>query len=646
MATTKIKQLESFDSGSNYAFEDKMLNKSIPRSMFDKSHRRIGTFAETGVIMPLGLFPTIPNESDDIEIEILLRALPSVVPLESRQRLYIYAFYSRLGDLWNNFNAFIRKGMTGDYDGKIPTLNKNYNTPIEGLQNLRNTQTKNQYWENDYSIQANSLGEALGLPHSYQQTTKTIDGISVTNYFNNTNYLKFTDNRQNILRTEISVLPFMMYTRIWRDYFTNKNYWINNRALFPHDDEEFRLNDNGQVISYANQNKKLEWDIASRIRDIQDNTTSETHGLYYHEYPKDRFTSALPFMQRGTTPELENRITGGYLQVYNSQNELIGNKLIYQSGITGAEENAGLSVISFNSDHEQFDKGNFRIQSNNPSQGYFTPSNGDYLAIGGNSQTTLKLSINMNDLRKLAIEQSELEALARTDGSFAEFGLTFFGKVSKNAHDHKPVYIGGMYKEINYTEVVQTSASGDTPMGSYTGHSTSVKSGYLGHIDTDDYGYIMILGCIMPDVLYTENLDLHWTNLKQEQFYLPQRAKLGMTPILKQEVRFYYDDPDNSVNTNLFAYQNIFDEMRYHSNEVHGYMADMFRLEYAPYTQSRIIANTPIWSREFAIASKNNIRNDYLVAPNEPAFTYDMAIKFKCIQPVPYKPIPANLTGI
>lgn len=643
MATTKIKQLESFDSGSNYAFEDKMLNKSIPRSMFDKSHRRIGTFAETGVIMPLGLFPTIPNESNDIEIEILLRALPSVVPLESRQRLYIYAFYSRLGDLWNNFNAFIRKGMTGDYDGKIPILSETYNIDSETMQTqVYNNSTKDLYWENEYSIQANSLGEALGLPHSYQKTTKTIDGISVTNYFNNSNYTKFVKTKNGKAQTEISALPFMMYTRIWRDYFTNKNYWIDDRGLFPHDDEEFRLNDNGQIISYANLNKKFNWDISSKIRDIRNSGNSITNGMYYHEYPKDRFTSALPFMQRGETPFLSEQLykignTGGKLQIYSSDGTLKANenKFVNFAGPSGLYYGSGSL--------ESNPTGRFNFFTENQS---FSISENDYLAVGSASSATIELNITMNQLRKLAIEQSELEALARTDGSYAEFGLTFFGKVSKNAHDHKPVYIGGMYKEINYTEVVQTSASGETPMGSYTGHSTSVKSGYLGHIDTDDYGYIMILGCIMPDVLYTENLDLHWTTLRQEQFYLPQRAKLGMTPILKQEVRFYYDDPDNSINTNLFAYQNIFDEMRYHSNEVHGYMADMFRLEYAPYTQSRIIANNPVWSRDFALANRSNIRNDYLVAPNEPAFTYDMAIKFKCIQPLPYKPVPANLTGI
>ena len=97
---------------------------------------------------------------------------------------------------------------------------------------------------------------------------------------------------------------------------------------------------------------------------------------------------------------------------------------------------------------------------------------GDYVGVEFNA-SNFALKIKMADIRKLAIEQTELEKMARTDGSYAEFGLTFFGIVSKNAVDHKPVYIGGSYKEITYTEVVQTSESGNTPLGSYVGHSTT-----------------------------------------------------------------------------------------------------------------------------------------------------------------------------
>lgn len=658
MATTNIKQLESFDSGSNYNFEDKRLNKTIPRSLFDLSHKNIGTMPEMGVVMPIALIPTIPNESDDISIDILLRALPTVVPLESRQRLYIYAFYSRLGDLWNNFNAFMSKGYTGDLELKIPTLDGRYNTiSIENQKTAQiywNNLTKNKNWETEYSIQATSLGESLGLPHSYNYTSKTIDGTTVYGYENNSDYRRLVF-WNGYAQEEISALPFMMYARIWRDYFINKNYFINDRVILPHDDNDFRLNDNGELISAKNQNTTFNFDIASKIRDLRktditgrNDGDNYTLGCFYHEYPKDRFTSALPFMQRGNTPTLDKDLNitneGGKLQVFNSDGTIKYN----QNQVGELTDNAtpwnGIMLGGGTSTSPTFNRR--IIFANTTTPGSITT--GDYLGISGTSTSSTTLSITMNDLRILAIEQSELEAMARTDGSYAEFGLTFFGKVSKNANDHKPVYIGGMYQEIKYTEVVQTSESGTTPLGSYTGHSTGQKSGYIGHIDTDDFGYIMILACTMPDVIYSEGLEKHWTNLNQSEFYLPIRAKLGMTPILKKEVRFNYDN-DNTTreeNNSLFAYQNIYDELRYTPNRISGYMADAFRKEYFPYTQSRIIGTTPVWGREFALASKNNVRNDYLVAPNEPPFTFDCGISIRSVRPIPYKAIPANLTGL
>lgn len=655
MATTKIKQLESFDSGSNYNFQDKMLNKSIARSMFDLSHRRIGTMCENGVIMPVGIIPTIPNDSYEIDADILLRALPTVVPLESRQRLYMYAFYNRMGDLWNNFETFMKKGYTGNVVKKIPVLTTGKNTleisSTNTLMKARGNLSRNTTWEVEGAIQATSMGESLGLPHGYNYTSKTVSGETIYGYENTANQNKFiATTREGAYTEEISALPFMMLLRIWRDYFTNKNYWIDDRVILPDDDQEFRLNDDGELISAKNESKMICFDIHSKVRDIKkgsvsaysDDGTIYYMGLPYHEYPKDYFTSALPFMQRGDAAKIEREISlvndGGKLQIFNSDGTLKGdsNKIGTSLGagitgiLTGATGAAGkisffdgsTPVISFAAD--------------------------DYLGVGPLATNKYTLEIFMNDLRKLAIEQSELEAMARTDGSYAEFGLTFFNKVSKNALDHKPVYIGGLYKEIRYTEVVQTSESGNTPMGSYTGHSTSSMNGNIGRIDCDDYGYIMILACIMPDVIYSENLERHWTNLLQSQMYLPPRSKLGMTNIYKKEVRFNYTESQaaQTENNNLFAYQNIFDEMRYKPNEIHGEIANMWNKSFSPYTQSRIIADTPVWGREFAMADSNNMRNEYLVAPEETPFTYDLGLHIRAVRPIPYRPIPANLTGL
>lgn len=655
MATTKIKQLESFDSGSNYNFQDKMLDKTSARSMFDLSHRRIGTMAENGVIMPIGLIPTIPNDSYEISADILLRALPTVIPLESRQRLYIYAFYNRMGDLWNNFETFMKKGYSGNVIKKIPILTHMKNT-LEinqgtTLMKARNNLTRNTTWEVENAIQATSMGESLGLPHGYHYTSKTVDESTVYGYENTANQNKFIAKEDENYREEISALPFMMLLRIWRDYFTNKNYWIDDRVILPDDDQEFRLNDDGELISAKNANKLMIFDISSKVRDMKkgsyasynDNGSWYYFGLPYHEYPKDYFTSALPFMQRGDAATLEKN-----LNIQNAE----GKVHLYASDGTLKAEQEGYLTNSTTPMPGLLFGTTTGGQTTNTLIGFGNPSTsfaeGDYLAVGTGGTASVKIEITMNDLRKLAIEQSELEALARTDGSYAEFGLTFFNKVSKNALDHKPVYIGGMYKEIRYTEVVQTSESNNTPMGSYTGHSTSTLNGNIGTIDCDDYGYIMILACIMPDVIYAENLEKHWTNLLQSQMYLPPRAKLGMTNILKKEARFNYaiTEQAEAENNSLFAYQNIFDEMRYKPNEIHGLMADMWNKSYAPYTQSRIIADTPVWSRDFALASSDNIRNDYLVAPEETPFTYDLGLHIKAVRPIPYRPIPANLTGL
>ena len=87
----QLNSLESFDSGSNYKFGDKMIKSVTSRSLFDLSHLNTITIPNCGMLVPISLFETIPNDDMDISIDALLRVMPQVVPLYSRQRLYIYA---------------------------------------------------------------------------------------------------------------------------------------------------------------------------------------------------------------------------------------------------------------------------------------------------------------------------------------------------------------------------------------------------------------------------------------------------------------------------------------------------------------------------------------------------------------------------
>ena len=81
------KSLDSIDSGSNYSFGDKMLKPQMSRSLFDLSHLNSLTIDNAGSLIPIACKEVNPNEDHEISVKSLLRVLPQVVPLYSRQRL-------------------------------------------------------------------------------------------------------------------------------------------------------------------------------------------------------------------------------------------------------------------------------------------------------------------------------------------------------------------------------------------------------------------------------------------------------------------------------------------------------------------------------------------------------------------------------
>lgn len=610
-----------FDTGSNYQFGDKQLVAQFPRSQFDLSHLVTMDISNAGWVFPITLWRTLPTDEYDISVRSLLRVLPQVVPLYSRQRLYIYSFYSRNGDLWTNWNTFARKGMSGNVVKRVPSLAEGVNFNFASLGGSA-----------EYPIRPGSFGDLLGLPQ----------GISSGQLYSG----------------KISALPFMMYMRIWRDYFLNKNFAVGGSPLsetmsylFPDNDDEFRLNDDGKIISFGNIG--LRWKVS--LGGFLPSFSSASHtvfnfGIFPHEYPDDYFTSALPFQQRGTAPTLD--ISGSFSSPI-------------QSSITGIDDLWTRSLEGFDNTIGMRGFGSKFFVVSNPSMAPYSvwdASSSDLSIVNSGIRDWLKTatissrsdvsvslnsSITLNSLRELAVAQLELERMARTDGSYAEFGQVFFGITPKNAIDYRPVYIGGTYTSISFTEVLQTSQSTDSgALGSYGGHGIAAdNSGYLGHIKCDDYGYIMILGCIMPDVYYSQGLDRHWTELDQSDLVLPDRTKLGMQPILNQEIFFQsysvVDDDGNPVNEGLWAYQDIFDDYRYMKNRICGQIANRDSASFYPYTQSRKFTSLPNWGQEFASAT--DVRKDYLAAPSESAYTAQFSIDVRAVRPLPYKAVPAQI---
>lgn len=609
---------EKFDTGSNYFFYEKMLKTGIPRSLFDLSHLVTTTIDNAGKVVPLSVIPTLPGDDMDISVTALLRVMPQVVPLYSRQRLYIYAFWSRCSDLWANWQTFTKRGLSGNkilHTPKVPVS-------VSG---------------SSHSVKPGSLGDMLGLPIGF-------DGF---------------DN------LHINALPCMMYLRIWRDYFCDPNYFLSDELIFPDDDSRFRLDNDGNLLSAKDLGDyKVSFDIFGDYSNIfyrnSSGEASEVYnsdfktlvvGFFYHDFAPDRFTTALPFAQRGdisrATITLNGSVAGQIpaLDVDFSDKTVSGFKFGTAFVSDSHLNDCFLNTDDFYSpapffhtiptddlpDVYDWDVMNEMLSSLSVTGVKTTPKNVN-LAMSG-------LTFNIDDLRQIIIAESEMEKMAKTDGSYGQFVETFFNVRPKSAYDYKPVFVGGTHQNLLFSEVLQQSSTDSTsPLGSYAGHGISGAgdNGYLGHLKSDDYGYLMILACVMPDVYYSQGVDKHWTTELQTDLYLPERSEIGLQPVYNYEL--YYSgnkDKDNG----LFGYNDPFDEYRYMPNRIHGKIADPSNNSFYPYTQSRKFSDTPTLGRAFAEARQ--VRKDYLAAPVEDAYSCQFDINIRAVRPLPYKSSPA-----
>lgn len=593
MQNAYFDKIENFDSGSNYNFRDKMLIPDIQRSLYDWSHTVTTTIENCGHLVPIQWLETVPDSDIEINASALLRYNPQVVPMFTRQRLYIYAFWNRLGDLWNNFDVFIRKGRTGNVIKKIPHYTPD-NVYSGGV--------------ND-SVQSVSIGGYLGLPK----------GLKISNSTNN---------------PDISVLPHMQIFRVYRDYFLNPDVDLEADYLFPDDDSRFRVDDNGLILSYTDAGKIAYWDLYNYSPSDYDSDASHI-GLFFHNYPKDRFTSALPFQQRGDTPDIKF--------VMNKSFNIDSSDMFDSSQSVG-----GSSKLSFVTDSEVPGFNSYAVPTYDASTNAANLLIPQFVNALNKQKVTITdtgISLTMAQFRELAISQMELERAARTDGSFAEFGLTFFGESSKNAYDYKPVFVGATYTNVQFSEILQTAPTSlnneDQPLGTMAGHGIAgISNNYIGKVHCDDYGILQFFACIMPDVEYFQGVQKKFQRSLQSDFFLTGRDKLGLIPILNSEL--YYSNGSSS-NQSLFAYQDPFDELRYVENKISGLISDSSSASYFPYTQARNFANLPVWSTDFLQAS--NVRKDYLASAVDPMCMAQFHFDIRAVLPLAYYSKPANIIG-
>lgn len=532
----------------------------VKKSKFNLSHmnRTTGKF---GQIMPVLCQDVVPGEHWRWDGKIMLRLAPLLSPVMSRLRVYLRAFFVASRTLNSGFKEYIYGGADG-----LTTETRQFfraDTVLIAGHALGQTAFEARFGES-------SLWDHLGLPPVAWNASSAV----------------------YVAQTRLVAEPFLAYAQIWQYYFKDQNV------------------DTDDVMEAA---------IAGGQIDTTD-FLNDYSVLRYVAWSKDRFTSALPWPQRGADVLLpvEGIASGSDIEYLASSN-------VFQAD--------GDPVGT--------------VQLNNVSKSLQTSLQSD-ANTGGSIQnidtiTFANNSITINDFRVAVVVQQWLEANARAGARYNEGTLMHYGTVVPDYRIDQPEYIGGGMEVVNFSEVVAPNWSSDgvddIPAGNMAGHGIAVGGSSRFGYRCPEHGWIMVLAYCVPDADYMQGLDKMWTKTDRYDFATPEFGHLGEQAILKQEL--YWDATDDgTVNEAEFGYQRQYYEYVTIPNKVSG----AFRSSLKFWTLVRDFdeeasLGAPSLDTDFIYASSVSDRI-FAVQDGSDYLWMQVLHNISAIRPVPYYSVP------
>lgn len=267
----------------------------------------------------------------------------------------------------------------------------------------------------------------------------------------------------------------------------------------------------------------------------------------------DYFTSALPWPQKFTTPNLPLSGIAPILGLgFKELGEINASQAVYETDggnptwtqyreLYGAAATGGTNVL---------------IKAQPP---------GVPAVYADLAEAT---GVTINQFRNAFMLQALLERDARGGTRYVEKILSHFGVMNPDFRLQRPEYIGGGQSTLNITPVAQTAESDDSPLGALAAAGTAVGQHRASYAATE-HGYIIGLLSVKTELSYQRKLDKHWSRQTQHDYYFPSLAQLGEQAILRKEI---FALGTLGADEEVFGYQERWQELRTRTSEVTGYM--------------------------------------------------------------------------
>lgn len=540
----------------------------VSRNTFKLSHNR--KFSMTSQkLYPTLLMEGLPGDRNLVFTECMIRAQPLVAPVFQSYSISHHAFFVPMRTLSKNWENFITGGKDGTYSSVLPYTT--YGAIYYKLLNIKGAYAGTVQWStvsDDYKEELKACCDVCrmldfaGLSFAYQSTAGTrAENMTASALLSTWECFAFMNDwltRNTAYRScdvPVNLLPFVAMLKIWDEYYRDENI----------------------VDSQMEVIEPLGLDTAVGLVNIATATwTTERFLALFKMRPrawkKDRFTSALPFTQRGPDVMLPIAGTAPVIPGTDYDQSTYANMQTVR-GTTGLNDGpikAGNTVLT-NLGIADFENG--------------------------------EITTTINDFRRAERLQRWYENSARGGSRLNENTLAHWGVHTPDATLDRAVFLGGMHQPLVISEVEQNSQTATTPQGTLAGKGTSYNTGRLFKHYDSEHGYTVVFTSILQHGDYCQGTPQIFTRQDRYEYAWPEFANLGEEPIYTREL--YTLDG----NGNVFGYTPRYSSYKSLPNVVNGDMRTSLSswavpriFDAAPQLSEDFIYNAPS-KQPFAVAS-------------------------------------------
>lgn len=169
----------------------------------------------------------------------------------------------------------------------------------------------------------------------------------------------------------------------------------------------------------------------------------------------------------------------------------------------------------------------------------------------------------------------------------------------KYVDECKSTFVGESYVPIDVSDVNATADTSNevtgqsSVLGEYTGKGIGYEESKTWTYENDEYGYLVVIGVVIPESGYTQQIDASILNISKEDFYNPDYDGMGFEANSKRFFVGQNDFPDGSKPNALdatFGFISRYSRHKVAPNKINGnFSKRSARMSFLPYTLDKFI---------------------------------------------------------